>query len=165
MFSRLWKEGSEGTSDVELVNDRQNQGSDSAEARNGCEAPPDQDQLGPGEGPQQLLAEEHHPAVDSGQREQACDRPRDEDEVAAQGDPNVAARLDEGFGQDGEAGQTADEELKPDKDSESDENFDSEEGFLPDADPETSVVQKRVSYQRPVLGGGGRPVCWSSRKR
>ena len=142
MFSRLWKEGSEGTSDVELVNDRQNQGSDSAEARNGCEAPPDQDQLGPGEGPQQLLAEEHHPAVDSGQREQACDRPRDGDEVAAQGDPNVAARLDEGFGQDGEAGQTADEELKPDKDSESDENFDSEEGFLPDADPETSVVPK-----------------------
>ena len=67
MFSRLWKEGSEGTSDVELVDDRQNQISDDAEVRNGCEAPPDKDQLGPGEGPQQL-AEEDFLKLDSGQR-------------------------------------------------------------------------------------------------
>ena len=147
MFSRLWKEGSEGSSDVERGNDRQNQVSDSAEARNGCEAPPDQDQLGPGERPRRL-AEKRRPAVDSGQREAACDPPRDGDEVATQGNLNVAARPDEGFGQDGKTGQNTDEELEgneelePDKDSEPDESFDSEEGFLLDADGETSVVPK-----------------------
>jgi transposase InsO family protein len=132
MFSRLWKEDSEGERDVKSVENHPSQEGSGRDARIDCDIAPRQDESGLEDGPPQL-AVPHDSTVDSDASERACNLQRDGDQAGADANPNFAARLNEGSGQEAESSQTADEEL------ETDVSFDPEEGFTPDSEGEISA--------------------------